>query len=130
MTGDEARNKAVRPLAGILLYALTGPIVWAAHLAIIYSAHVVSCALGGAPGLASLIVIVTTIIALITLFLAVSRARAWRRELMKRSPADGEHASAVSFIDGAMALLVLLSAVGVAWAGAMALMLEPCQPLR
>ena len=113
-----------------LLYLSLGPIVWAVHFAIVYGAHTLLCAVGGSGGFgaraATLVVIIATVVALILLSLPMLAPTMMRR----RRPGSTEPASLSSFAQGVMALLALLSALGVAWAGAAALIVAPCISLR
>lgn len=119
-----------RPLTGKLFYLLFGPIVWAFHLAMIYAAHAMLCVrsdlLDGARAnsIASLIVAATAV-ALALLVLAMFTEIPRRHNADKSGPA-----AATSFDQSVMASLALLSAIGVTWAGATALIVDSCLQLR
>jgi hypothetical protein len=126
-TRDKDTNPGGRAgLAPTLFYLLFGPVVWAVHLTIIYGAHTLVCA--RAPGVrvlgldaTVLIVIVTTVVALALLPLSVL---AWRVH-PAAGISDGER-----FYPRLMTLLAVLSACGIVWAGAAALIVAPCVALR
>lgn len=124
---DGAKDEGRRPAgwAGAL-YMLFGPIVWAGHLAIVYAGHAVPCAKGVASAgrLIPYGIELATIMALAALLVAILGA-AFR---LNRS---GDSArSSTMFQDKVMIALALLSAIGIAWAGTSALIVEPCRTLR
>jgi hypothetical protein len=107
------------PLARTMLTVLFGPIVWAMHFAVLYGTHTIVCARATTGDAATTTALAATVAAL-ALLLAGAVA-AYRRR-------DARHdASAVArFCRDVMLLLTLLSACGVAWAGATALLVAPC----
>jgi hypothetical protein len=129
MDDADHRNGAPQPLAGALFYVLLGPIVWAFHLTLVYGGHTILCAPGAssdralASGVVSL-VIIATVAALAILIGAIVAAVFGQYRRNHRGSAS------MLFRDRAMIALALLSGVGVAWVGASALMVEPCQMLR
>ena len=116
-----------RALAGTSFYMLLGPIVWAIHLTVIYISHAVLCARGivgsGVISISSL-VFVATGAALAVLIAAIAVANGRRRAV---SPSS---ATASAFQHSVMGLLAVVSATGVGWAGATALIVPPCLALR
>lgn len=129
MENANRRNGASEPLAGTLFYILLGPIVWAIHLTVVYLGHTLLCALGVssgalAPGVATLSVLIVTVVALIALTIAVLAASSRGRAL------DDRGSEATFFRDRVMMALALLSGFGVAWEGASALIIDPCLVLR
>lgn len=129
MEDGKDERTAREPLAGALFYMLLGPIVWAVHLTVVYAGHAVLCVKGVMQGaLASRIipfgVALATIVALAALLIAVlaANSRPGRSSVPASAPA--------LFQDKVMMTLALLSAFGVVWAGASALIVEPCLTLR
>jgi hypothetical protein len=120
-TSIEARRGG--SLARTTLFVLFGPIVWAIHFTILYGAHTIACARLAAGDAATLIVLGATAGALAPLLGAASIA-CRRRNTM---PAD---AVTPRFCYDIALVLTLLSAAGVAWAGATALIMAPCVALR
>jgi hypothetical protein len=135
MRAKPARVKAhagARRGTARLVALCSGPIVWAAHLAIVYGAHTLLCARGyagqmllGVP-LAPAIVVVATVAALLSLAGVMLAPRLKSAPPRRRADRDPPN----SFEVRVMRLLALLSAIGVAWAGATAFIIAPCLALR
>jgi hypothetical protein len=136
---DEAGEKAVKaendpgPVAGVILFLLIGPIIWSAHLLATYGPQSALCAwrvTGEAavqPWLASAIVGAVTVLSLVSLLLTLWRPVATARLFRAASCLEGDQKSFLLFL---MRLLAALSLAGVVWAGATALILDPCAQLR
>ena len=111
---------------------LLGPILWAAHLAVIYGAQSTLCALGisavRGPAV-SLVAVVTTLATVVVLGLLAVAILA-PRALSRRLRAASWSMPAQRFCDRIMVLLAMLSACGVIWAGATVLLVPACPPLR
>lgn len=106
----------IRPqlsLTRALFRALFGPIVWAAHFSLLYALHTSLCVLG-AGGAMQAVGVALTIAALAAFGLFF---------VWLRNPASTE---AERFLDRLSFLLIILSAVGVTWAGAAAAFIAPC----
>jgi hypothetical protein len=114
-----APDRRQTPLARTMLTMLFGPIVWAMHFTVLYGTHTIVCARATTGDAATITALVATVAALALLLAEVFAA--YRRR-------DAAHdASAVTrFCRDVMLLLTLLSACGVAWAGATALLVAPC----
>ena len=107
------------PLARTMLTMLFGPIVWAVHFTVLYGTHTIVCARATTGQAATITALTATIAALVLLF--AGGFAAYRRRAMTHD------ASVVArFRRDVMLLLTLLSACGVAWAGATALIVAPC----
>jgi hypothetical protein len=115
MEKDERRQA---PLVRTTLTLLFGPIVWALHFTLLYGTHTIVCA-RAATGDAATITALAATVAALALLLAGAFA------VYRRSDATRD-ASAARFCRDVMLLLTLLSACGVAWAGATALFVAPC----
>jgi hypothetical protein len=117
-----------RPVWPTLFGVLFGPIVWAAHLTLIYGLQSVACALASpSPALLGLDPVQLAIAALTAAALLAIAAHS----AVARQPAGntGEEELA-AFLDGAMLLLALLSAFGITGQGGAALIIPACPPLR
>ncbi|HEY8262084.1 MAG TPA: hypothetical protein VIG55_12800 [Methylosinus sp.] len=124
MTEPASRTRP-RPLASELFSLLSGPVVWALHFTLAYAFHATLCARSASlddektvADLAAPIILAITVGALLLLGLFACKAVAGR----------GEPAGA--FDRRVAAALILLSAIGVTWAGASALIIEPCGAWR
>jgi hypothetical protein len=107
------------PLARTMLTMLFGPIVWAVHFTLLYGTHTIVCARAATGEVATATALAATVAAL-ALLLAGAVVAYRRREAM-------QHASPTArFCRDVMMLLTLLSACGVTWAGATALLVAPC----
>ncbi|MGY3622524.1 hypothetical protein [Bradyrhizobium sp. USDA 10063] len=105
------------------MFLLVGPAVWALHLTAIYGAHALLCARGIAADTATAVIMIATGVALIVLMSGAGAA--WLK--LRRG---GAETAASSFQASVMSLLAVLSAIGIAWAGATALFVTPCVALR
>ncbi|KXF76599.1 hypothetical protein ATN84_11100 [Paramesorhizobium deserti] len=120
------------PVAGAILYLLIGPIVWAAHLLLVYGPQSALCAFritGTAavdPWLISVLVAGVTVIAMAAVGLTLWRPRRMARLFRFNAASDGDR----SFVISVMRILGVLSLFGIAWAGATTLLLDPCAQLR
>jgi hypothetical protein len=121
------------PVTGALLYLLVGPLVWSGHLLFVYAPQSALCAfrITGAvtvePLLIAVFVTAATALAAIVLALVLWRPRATARLFRAGRFLDGENGR---FMISVMQLLAVLSLAGVLWAGATALLLDPCPQLR
>lgn len=126
--GDDARNVAVP-----LLYLLTGPVVWAGHLFLVYAPQSALCAFrvtGVArvdPLLIEILVGIVTALAAAALLAAIWLPRNTARRLRAAEYLQGENGA---FMIAVMRLLAALSLCGVLWAGAAVLLLEACPQFR
>jgi hypothetical protein len=115
-TNTHDRHEA--PLARTMLAMLFGPIVWALHFTVLYGTHTIVCARATTGDAATITALAASVVA-VALLLAGAFAVYRRRAT--------QHASATTrFCRDVMLLLALLSACGVAWAGATALLVAPC----
>lgn len=121
------------PVTGALLYLLAGPLVWAGHLFFVYAPQSALCAfrITGAATVEPLLILVyiaaATALAATVLVLALWRPRVTARLFRAGRFLDGENGR---FMISVMQLLAVLSLAGVLWAGATALLLDPCPQLR
>ncbi|HEX2139336.1 MAG TPA: hypothetical protein VHG33_06460 [Woeseiaceae bacterium] len=121
------------PVTGALLYLLAGPLVWAGHLFLVYATQAALCAfrITGAfavePLLIPVSIAVLTVLAAAALVLALWRPKAIAHLVRAGRFLDGENGE---FMISVMQLLAGLSLAGVIWAGATALLLDPCPQLR
>jgi hypothetical protein len=124
------RSSPVASVTGTLVYLLFGPLLWAAHLTIIYGASTLICAMGeGDPAAArdvGVVILVATAVALAVISFTAAYPRPARTLLKVRS----NSASTAAFLDRAMQTLAVLSFIGIAWAGATVVMITPCGQLR
>lgn len=112
-----------------MAYLLLGPILWAAHFALIYGMQSSLCRLAGTEhgnSAAAPVVAVTTLLVLLLLAAVLLAPGAASRILHAAPWPDATQ----RFCDRIMALLAVLSLFGVIWAGATAILLPACPPLR
>ena len=116
-------------IASAILFVLTGPILWAGHLAAVYALQSVTCAIGGqsitAADIVPSLVTVATLVAVGPLLIALGIPGRLARALRLRfGRGDDRVLISVS------RLLGVLSLVGVLWTGSAALALDTCGQLR
>jgi hypothetical protein len=115
------------------LYLLSGPLVWAAHLVLVYVPQSGLCAfrVTGAAAVAPLAIslAVGAVTALAAAILAIANRRHNAIARVLRAPDLLEGANG-RFLCRVMRLLAALSLAGVLFAGATALLLPPCEQLR
>ncbi len=128
----ETRTGAQPSTAGTIFYLLIGPIVWSAHLTALYFSQSMLCAhrlaeltIAGV-GVVPFIIVTATAVALAMLIAAMLAPAA----LERLANASGGSRSEMAFRRRVMMALAILSATGVAWAGATILMLPTCAQLR
>jgi hypothetical protein len=120
------------PLAGGIFYLLIGPIIWTAHLLLVYGPQSTLCAfrtdgmIAVDPFVISALVSIITAVSIAALALVLWRPRQVARLLRFDAAARTDRRFATSV----MRLLTALSLAGVTWAGAVALFLDPCDQLR
>jgi hypothetical protein len=109
---------------GIVFAVLFGPIVWAAHLLVLYGAHAVLCATvgraGGAPGLLVPIFALSTALALVLVAAPLAFPRRFAGLLYGR--AEGED----RFLQSMMRWLAGLSLVAVVANGVAVVLVPAC----
>lgn len=111
-------TKNVRPL-GDFLWALAGPIVWAAHFFLVYGVEAVICTRTSSPTLMMRwIVAAVTAAALSALALSLFRALRQRRQ----------QSGAASFLPDISAALALVSIAAISGAAVAGLTLPACAP--
>lgn len=109
---------------------LAGPIIWGLAFLLVYGAHTLICVVDRseeARQTASLFVALVAGVAFGALAVAAHVARRWRRRAIER---DGDMSEPADFLIFTMIVLSSLSAIGVLWSGAGALVIEPCKVLR
>lgn len=118
-----------RPVWPTIFDVLFGPIVWAAHLTLIYGLQSVACALASplAPALFGLDPVQLAIAALTA---AALLAIAGRAAVARRPVGNTGEGELAAFLDAVMLLLALFSAFGIAGQGGVALIIPACLPLR
>lgn len=111
----------------LTLFGLIGPLVWAAHLGIIYGVQHVACSepVSLAPAWIVAAIIAATFAAAAPLLFAVIAPRRFAR-LWSLNPGG----DVMRFLFGTMRILSLLSLLGILWAGAAAGFIATCPPLR
>lgn len=120
------------PLAAGIFYLLIGPIIWAAHLLLVYGLRSALCALradamiAADPFVISALVSAITAVSMAALALALMLPRQVARLLRFNAAAKTDR----RFANSVMRLLAALSFAGVTWAGAMAMFLDRCDQLR
>ncbi|RCS25673.1 hypothetical protein DUT91_02535 [Phyllobacterium salinisoli] len=120
------------PIAGAILFLLIGPIIWAAHLLLVYGPQSALCAFRIAgrtqvdPWLISMLVAGVTVIAMAAVMLTLWRPRRVARIFRFDAAANDNR----SFILSSMRWLGVLALIGIALAGATTLILDPCAQLR
>lgn len=120
------------PLAGGIFYLLIGPVIWAAHLLLVYGPQSALCAfradgmIAVAPFVITALVGVLTVISMAVLALVFWRPRQVARLLRFEAAEETDRRFSISV----MRLLTALSFAGVTWAGAVVLFLDPCAQLR
>jgi hypothetical protein len=121
------------PIAGALVYLLLGPLVWAAHLFLVYAPQSMLCAFrltgfaNAGPLLIEAVVGAVTLLAAIPLLLAILFPHGAARLLRAAGFLRGENGAFMVLV---MRLLAALSLAGVLWAGATLLLLPACAQLR
>jgi hypothetical protein len=110
---------------GIVFAVLFGPLVWAAHLAVLYGAHASVCAaastVGGAPGPILPVLALATAIALALVSLPLAFPKGFAGFLSVRASEDENR-----FLLSLMRWLAGLSVVAVAANGIALLVVPPC----
>ena len=119
-------DAAGRSSAGTIFYILIGPIVWAAHFAVLYFVQSMLCAHGTAERFVPIIIGAATLVAILQL----AAAPLLPRTTAGMFRASGWDAEAHAFHVRVMTGLAILSAAGVVWAALPALLLDSCLPLR
>lgn len=121
------------PFAGAFLYFLAGPLIWAGHLFLVYAPQSALCAFRVTrfaavdPLLIRILVGAVTAIAATALVLALCLPEKSARLLRADGFLEGENGP---FMIRVMRLLAALSLAGVLWAGAAALLADPCAQFR
>lgn len=116
---------------GVLIYILSGPLIWAAHLFAVYAAQSVACTFIAPPGpgvgnVVSVSVILATIAAAIAAGWLCLRPSGVEASLF----GSAGHVSPSAFENSLTRLLAGLSLAGILWAGMAALILPACGALR
>jgi hypothetical protein len=110
---------------GIVFAVLFGPLVWAAHLVVLYGAHASVCAatstVGGAPGPIIPVLALATAIALVLVSLPLAFPKGFARLLSVRASEDENR-----FLLSLMRWLAGLSVVAVVANGIALLIVAPC----
>lgn len=117
-------------IVGTLVFMLFGPIVWALHLLVAYGTHASLCATAASEPVANaalhLVLGGATIAAAIGLTIAAVRPPLVRW-MLRAVPATSAEAG---FATNVMQILVLLSLLGVTFAGLAMMLLPLCSQLR
>ncbi len=116
------------PIAGAVLFMLTGPILWAAHFMMVYSGQATICAWRSNGFLllpqdyATALVITATFVVGASLVYA-----AWRpAEIARILRFDADDSGSQKFVTSIMQLLLYLSLFGVTSSGIAALIVDSC----
>lgn len=115
-----------RSATGTIFYILLGPVLWAAHLTLIYFLHSMLCAHVVAVHAIPALVVVATGVAVVVIALPMLAPKAASSVFR----ASGWSEEALSFYARLMRGLALLSLAGVVWGGATALVIPECAALR
>ncbi|MFC6487892.1 hypothetical protein [Nitratireductor sp. GCM10026969] len=105
----------------MLAYLMLGPLVWGLHLLVVYGAHTLVCALGGAPSVSTTILLAATAVAFVPLALAVLLQRRTGRLF-----GIGDETDDRRVYDAISRILCLLSLFGIAWSGIAMVALSSC----
>jgi hypothetical protein len=116
-----------RQMIGTLVFLLSGPMIWAADLAMIYGAQSSLCAFGvlDQEGVGVLVVASTAVLIVLDGAL-ILRPRPFFRLLTSAPPPEAQW----GFLRGAMRLLAVLSVLAMIYFCAAALLLPACAQLR
>jgi hypothetical protein len=110
---------------GVVFAVLFGPLVWAAHLAVLYGTHASACAaastVGGAPGPIIPVLAFATAIALVLVSLPLAFPKGFAGFLSARATEDENR-----FLLSLMRWLAALSVVAVMANGIALLIVPPC----
>lgn len=117
-------------IASAIFFLLSGPILWAGHLFLVYAVQSATCAIAsrwvGASQLIQASVVLATLAATMLLLLLLCFPRRVARLL--RYETDDRHSQVFSL--RVARLLNLLALMGVIWTASGALLLDTCSPLR
>jgi hypothetical protein len=126
---NEGEKPARAPSGPVmLLYLALGPVVWALHFGALYQAHTLLCARKAESDVDvafHTIALVATAIALIVLIFVLIGETVQR----SRSSATGRH-DRRPFYRQTVILLLILSGIGIVWAGATSAYVPACLDLR
>lgn len=125
------RYRSNRQDMGTLVFILTGPIVWALHLTLVYASQSSLCAFNAGESAAGKSIVVAIILAATVLCIAAAGYSAARpgvvHALIARAALPAEQAG---FIVAVMRILAWLSMLAMLYAGMGAVMLPACEQLR
>ena len=108
----------------MFLFLLAGPLAWAMHLMLLYGLHALICAGGGDAGAMRALGSGITALALAVAAAPIAAPLATSRLFgLERGPDRSFHREAAR-------LLAVLSALGIAWGGAMIFLFPACALLR
>ena len=109
---------------GTLAYILSGPLVWALHLTVIYGGHTLACNQEGAGGTTAWLVIAATVTSLcILLPVAFSQRIASLFGVVEKTTDRPEYQALARSLAG-------LSAIAVIWSGAAVAFVTACTQVR
>lgn len=120
-----------RRTIGTLIYLLIGPLLWAAHLTVVYGSQSSLCAFdlgeatNGSNGLATALVVVATLLCIGLIALVV-----WRPHPVLGWLAPGEPPLDRPFLTWVMRALSALAALAILYAGVASVILPACAQLR
>jgi hypothetical protein len=120
------RSNLYRVVFGPMLLSLAGLLVWTLHFGAIYAVQHVACTASGAGGSA----IAEFVLAATVAALAALGTAAWAAPRLLRSAAARDRDDLGRFLVAVTRWLVLLSALGVIWAGVSVLFVASCPALR
>jgi hypothetical protein len=135
MTGaPEPTGESPRPgsATATIVYMLLGPILWALHFTFVYGAHTLRCTaavvgtpvpVGGGALAAAIVAVTVAVVALLV-------GTVLRPEAAARALGVDRAGDRARFAARTMVVLAVLSALGIAWAGAAPLLLESCAAVR
>ena len=101
---------------------LAGPIIWAAHLLIVYASESILCTRGGGADGHFILVLLASAAALAGLLAIVIRG--WRGQPARAT----ENLNGSAFMDKAAIMLGMLSLIAVLWSAVPALVISACSP--
>ncbi|MGF7163339.1 hypothetical protein FHS85_005002 [Rhodoligotrophos appendicifer] len=119
-----------RPMMGVFVYLLWGPLLWSLHLLLVYASHTGLCRMEladwhGLPLVQGIIIGVT-----VALAAAATALLIWPKTFFRAFVGSQPGADLDTFIMRTMRLLAVLSIGGILWSGMAAIVLPSCLQLR
>ncbi|WP_137392235.1 hypothetical protein [Rhodoligotrophos defluvii] len=120
-----------RPMLGVFLFLLWGPLLWSLHLLVVYVSHAGLCALGLIDQTTTFpVALAIIVLATVGAAAAVALFMIWPDRPYRLLVGIAPTAETDRFLIRSMRVLALLSVVGILWAGITAFILPACLQLR